>query len=306
MNALPPSLVRFETELGAAISRRHSRRRPAGLVLRTALATTAVAAIALGTLSAVSGHDPSAVARAAAALTAPSGTIMHVVLVTTHTNADGTSSSQRSESWERIGSDKAVRESLSGAGGAYEVATVGGESQLYDPAARTIYIQQSEANKVGDLEAAKAAQVSQMPAMDAAKAAKAAREGASRHGDGASETDRFQTKITALLGSGAAHEDGHATVDGRDAIRIVDASGDMLLLVDAGTYEPIEWRVTGDGNTSVTRFPTFERLSSADASTDLLSLTAQYPNATVDRDPSDYHRAVLRLTGKDDAGVPSK
>ena len=307
MSSLPPSLVRFETELGTAIGRRN-RRRPARLALRTALATAAVAAIALGTLSAVSGHDPSAVARAAAVLTAPGDAIVHVVLVTTETRADGTTSSQRSESWERIGPDNAVREIHSGAGGTFESATVGGETQLYDPALNTIYIQGSEADTPDAQRSAKAVQASQAAAMDAVKAAKAVQDGAPRAGAGPAETDRFRTKIAALLSSGAVHEDGHVTVNGRDEIRIVAASGDMSLLIDASTYEPIEWRewgVASDGGTSVTRFTTFERLAATDANAALLSLPAQHPGATVDRDPGDYSRAVQRLTGKNDTG-PAK
>jgi hypothetical protein len=307
MNYLPPSLVQFETELGEAIGRRRNRRRPVRLALRTGIATAAVAAIALGTFSVVSGHDPSAVARAAAALTAPSDAIIHVVLVQTETKADGTTSTERSESWERIGPDNAVREIRNGPGGPYETATVGAETQLYDPAARTVYIQQPEADKAGDLGAAKSVQASQAAAMDAVKAAKAAQEGASRHGATVADSDRFRTKIAALLDSGAVREDGHLTVDGRGAIRIVAAAGDMSLTVDAETYEPIEWRETGAGSTIITRFPTFERLVATDASTALLSLTAQYPDATVDRDPAHYREAVLRLTGKDDkAGSQEK
>ena len=293
MNPLPPSLDRFEHELGAAIGRR-SHRRPVRLAVRTAIATAAVAAIALGTLSVVSGHDPSAVARAAAVLTPPGGSIMHVVLVTTDTTSDGKTSSVRSESWERVGPDNAVREIRTLAGRSYEIATVGGETQLYDPAANTIYVSGAGSLKEAELQAAKHVQARQAPAMDAVKAAKAAAEGTPNRG--AAVTDRFSTKIAALLGDGRAHEDGHVTFDGRDAIRIVAPEG-MSLLVDASTYEPIEWRNTQDGLVRVTHFSTFERIAASDS---VLSLTAQHPGATVDRDADHFTAAVRRLTPEND------
>src|SRR5207249_537810 len=91
-------------------------------------------------------------------------------------------------------------------------------------------------------------------------------------GDGATTpppgraTDRYREKILGLLQSGTLHEDGHVTVDGRDAIRIVSGDGRVLLTVDAGTYQPIDWRVSEDGQTVVAHFPVYDQLAPSDAS----------------------------------------
>ncbi len=272
MNAFPPSLTRFESQLEAAI-RRERRKRPLILVRRIALATVAASALALGVLSVLPGTGQSAVAHAAAALGAPGDSILHVVLVSTTTNANGSSSSLQIESWERTGPPYAGRELQIRDGHQFEVATLDGESQLYDPQSNTIFVQPLAPGKADLVGKAQVAM-------------------------GAAEGDRYRMKIKALLESGAAHEDGHVSVGGRDAIRIVSTSPEMTLLVDATTCEPIEWSVTENGSSITAHFPTFEQLPPSDANTALLSLTAQHPAATVDRDPADYQSALARLTGK--------
>jgi hypothetical protein len=268
MTTLPPSLTRFETQLETAIRRSH-RRRPLVLARRTALATAAVGVLALGVLSLAPGDGPSAVARAATALTAQNGSILHVVLQ---------SSSLRIESWEQTSGSYAERQIQTRDGVQFETATVDGESQLYDPGSNTIYVEALGASgKAGA--AGKAPDRSAVP-----------------------RGDRYRAKIRALLDSGAAHEDGHVTVGGRDAIRITSEQPGMTLLVDAATFAPIEWREAGDGPGDVTRFPVFEELAPSSANTALLSLNAQHPGAIVDRNPADYEAAVERLSGKDLSG----
>jgi hypothetical protein len=102
--------------------------------------------------------------------------------------------------------------------------------------------------------------------------------------------ERLRNRMLDLLRSGEAREDGRVTVDGREAIRIVAPSQGMTLLVDARTYEPIEWSspVEGIGTTpdrglQTTRFETYERLPATESNLALLDLRAQHPGAKIDR-----------------------
>ena len=84
-------------------------------------------------------------------------------------------------------------------------------------------------------------------------------------------------------------------VDGRDAIRIESLDGKQVYLVDAATYDPIEWATTGDSGGVTLRFPAYEKLPVDAASRDLLSLQAQHPSAQVERGAADYLAAEKRL-----------
>lgn len=110
--------------------------------------------------------------------------------------------------------------------------------------------------------------------------------------------DSFRSEILALLHSGKVREDGRPTVDGRDLIRFIANDGHATYLVDATTYDPVEWKTTGDGGSTTLRFITYEQLSVPDGSSDtsaLLSLTAQHPSAHVDRDPAHFAEVTGRL-----------
>ena len=279
MTTLPTSLVRFENQLADAIDRERSRR-PRRLVLRTALAGVAVATVALGILSALPGPAPSVVDRAAAALVPSNGGLLHVVMTITQTGPDGSSTSSRTESWQASSPPYDQRRIVNNDG--FEIAIADGVPQLYDPATNTIYIGPRQ-----DLKS--------MPPKARAKLAgcQDARMGKNVDACG----DLFRENILLLLDSGKAREDGRTTVDGREAIRIVAPEGGMILLVDADSYEPIEWRVSENGMTTEAFFPTYERLPADAASADLLSLTAQHPDASIDRDPAHYESARLAPKG---------
>jgi hypothetical protein len=110
--------------------------------------------------------------------------------------------------------------------------------------------------------------------------------------------DSFRSEILAVLHSGKVHEDGRPTVDGRDLIRFVANDGHATYLVDATTYDPVEWKTTGDGGSTTLRFVTYEQISVPDGNADasaVLSLTAQHPGARVDRDPAHFAEATGRL-----------
>jgi hypothetical protein len=84
-------------------------------------------------------------------------------------------------------------------------------------------------------------------------------------------------------------------VDGRDGIRIESADGKHVYLVDATTYDPIEWTTTGNGGGVTLRFPVYKELPVSSESMDLLSLEAQHPDAKVVRGAVGYTAAEKRL-----------
>jgi len=104
----------------------------------------------------------------------------------------------------------------------------------------------------------------------------------------------FRSQILALLRSGEARVVGHRTIDGQDTIEIASADGHTTYYVEAETYRPVELDTRGtDGGTAL-RFRTYETLDLG-ANADLLSLTAQHPDARIDRDPADFRAAQERL-----------
>jgi len=288
VTTLPSSLVRFQDELETAIRRDRTRRRRR-VVLRSAVSVAAVAAVALGVLSAVPRTGASVVERAAAALRSSDGTILYTVLVGTLTRADG-SIDLRIETWQASSPPHDQLQVITAGGRRFEVALADGVAQLYDPQTNTIY--------TGPLQAKQAQQV------DKARASKwksgGARTGASGKDKGTvvAADDSYRAKILGLLESGKVHEDGRVTVDGRAAIRLVSDDGNVTLLVDADSYEPIEWRVHENGQTAVTSFPTYERLPATEANAALLSLTARHADATIDDNPARYQAALERLNPK--------
>jgi hypothetical protein len=117
-------------------------------------------------------------------------------------------------------------------------------------------------------------------------------------GDAGSSADpwspAFRDEILALLNSGDGHVEGHRTIDGRDTIEISSADGHTSYYVDPDSYEPVELDTRGtDGGTAL-RFRSYEALP-AEGNRGLLDLVAQHPNATVDRNVSDWAAAQVRL-----------
>jgi hypothetical protein len=104
----------------------------------------------------------------------------------------------------------------------------------------------------------------------------------------------FRDEILALLKSGGARVGGHRTIDGRDTIGISSTDGHTTYYVDADSYEPVELDTTGTSGGTALRFRTYEALP-AEGNSGLLDLRAQHPNATVDRNASDWRAAQARL-----------
>ena len=151
MTSLPPSLVRFRSELEQAIDgdrrRAPSRRR---FAVRLSLAGLAFAGVALGVLSLVSSRAPSvvrpaaaesAVQRATAALAVAPGTVLHVDMVGTQRNGDGTTVSWEDESWQQASApfDRRQIETAPDEG-TVESAIAGGVDEVYDSSTNTIYV----------------------------------------------------------------------------------------------------------------------------------------------------------------------
>jgi hypothetical protein len=288
VTTVPTSLVRFQQELESAIRRDRMRRRRR-LVLRGGMAVAAAAAIALGALSAVPPTGPSVVERAAAALRAPDGTILHTVLVGTLTGLDEPIE-MRIETWQASAPPYDQLQVISAGGRQFEVAMLDGVGQLYDPQTNTIYTSSSQSMNAQPVDKTRAT-------MWKTGAAKAGASGNER-GTIVAAGDSYRAKILGLLESGKVHEAGRETLNGREAIRLVSDDETVTLSVDANTYEPIEWRVSQDGQDAVTWFPTYEHLPATDANAALLSLTGRHPEATTNDHPAHYQAALARLNPK--------
>ena len=102
-SALPASLIDYRDALEGAVRRDVARHRARKVAVRWAVAAAVVAAAALGALSLVSRHGAGAsvVDRAAAAIASSPGTILHVDMLGSRTNGDGSVITWRDESWQQ-------------------------------------------------------------------------------------------------------------------------------------------------------------------------------------------------------------
>ena len=117
------------------------------------------------------------------------------------------------------------------------------------------------------------------------------------------QADPYRDMILELLTSGEAVAEGTETVDGRECVVIAATKGygtaadgtpyGTWYVVDAQTYNPVEWRMTRDGGKVVTmRFEVYEQLPADDEGQALLDLTAQYPAAAFNTSLEDYQEAM--------------
>ena len=240
-----------------------------------------VAALGAGALAAVlvltssAGPEvPSAAAmtirRATDALRTTPASILHVDFSLTSSYPGGHSFTAREDSWQQQGpvcNFLLLHQSDPGTPPGTIGGTVNGKDELYDPVRNTIYIAPGVHNWVG------------LPTECSFMA-------------------RFADQVRALLRSNQARIAGHATVDGKDTIKIVFATGGNAYYVAAdGTYAPVELvhgRRTDTAGLSTTVFHTYERLPVSGHS-DLLSLTARHPTAAVKTSLAGYRAAINRL-----------
>jgi hypothetical protein len=322
MTALPPSLDRFGTELEQAARRDLRARARRRVLTRGAALTAAAAAVALGVLSALPNGGPSVVQRATAALEPASGTILHYRFDAVQQNGDGTKATWSQETWQ-LGSAPYTRRQIAidGSDGIRaESVTSGDLNELYDARTGTIYVASSKA-----LFAARMPQIEIVSKSRLAKLTGSSRTGAAylmghdgkavkviataqgaarlrqqlarerRQSSSGELPAEFRAEILALLKSGSVRDTGHVEVGGHDAIRLESLDGKKVYVVDAATYDPIEWTTTGTDGAVTLRFPVYEELPVDSESMKLLDLEAQHPDATVVRDTAAYMAAEARL-----------
>lgn len=158
-SALPVSLIEYRDALEDAVRRDLGRRRiqrRRGLALGLGVAAAVVAAAALGALSLVSRHaaGASVVDRAAAAIAPSPGTILHVDLLGSQTNGDGSVITWRDESWEQQSPPYDRRQvETSPDGRVTESAGSNAADEVYDPARNTIYVDSHADEKSGAMDA---------------------------------------------------------------------------------------------------------------------------------------------------------
>lgn len=276
MTDLSTSLHHFRADLESAIGRDLDRRRRRSRVARPlagALVFAAVGGVLAATL--LGGSGPSIVDRAEAALNTPNGQPLHMVMVGRTTTADGRVVTWRDEEWLVSGTvspRRAVQTSPDGR--RFETAmTRGGLAELYDPASNTIYaapVLLPQGSGPG-----------------------------SKPGEDEGLTRRLlspQERIKLLLAGGDLREDGHVSVDGRDAIRLVSAGGDVTYLVDPDSYVPIELQGKLDGGGAVDlRFPVYEELPASAVGGALFDLRAQHLGPQVKIDKLAYEEQWSKL-----------
>lgn len=268
MTPYPERLNRFRVELEKAVALDLDRSRRRSRIVRPIAAALTLAAV-IGVVGSIvlSGGGPSVVERAEAALAAPSGQPLHMVMIGTTRRPDGGVVRWRDEEWLISGSVAPRRAVQTNADGhRFETAmTDDGLAELYDPASNTVY----------------AAPVAIDPA---------------DRPDLERRTLSPQERVKVLLAGGDLTDEGHLSVDGRDAIRLVTKGGEVTYLVDPDTYAPIELRAKLDGGGEVDlRFPVYEQLSASALSDGQFSLAAQHPGAVVKVDKLAYEAQWSRL-----------
>ena len=296
MTHLPDSLNRFQAELEGAIARDLGHRHRRSRVVRPLVVAAGLAAAGIAAALVAAGGGPSIVDRAEAALTLDSGSILHMKLDGRQTNPkDGSVTRWEDESWELSGAN-ARRQIEVNAGGRVESAlTADGLAQIYDPTTNTIYSEnaaEAKTKRTPDGNPGK-------PVPKQAQAPSASKQQlppkAQNLGADVEQPRTPAEKLRLLLQGGKLREDGHESIDGRDAIRLVSDTADLAYLVDADTFAPIEWTSRRAGGTVTLRFHVYETLPANPENEALVSLTAQHPGAAVDSDSAHYDAVQSRL-----------
>ncbi|HEY7422474.1 MAG TPA: hypothetical protein VH541_10725 [Gaiellaceae bacterium] len=322
MNPLPPTLDRFGGELESAVRRDLGRRRRRRHMIRGAVVLAVVSAAALGLLSALGTGGSSVVERAAAALQSSDDSILHFRFDATQQNGDGSTATWGQETWQlRVAPFTRRQVAVDGTDGIRaESVTSGDTNELYDSSNDTIYVATSEqlrAARMPKIEIVSKSKLEKLTGSSrvgvayaigngagavkviaTAQGAKRFRQEMAR--ERAQESsgvlpDEFRAEVLDLLNSGRVRVVGHVTVDGRDAIKLESPDAKKTYVVDASTYDPIEWTTRGTDGGVTLRFSAYEELPVDDESMKLLDLRAQHPSARVVRDVKAYMAAEKRL-----------
>ncbi len=214
---------------------------------------------------------PSLVEKAVAALDPREDAIIHVKISGHETGKDGYVSDWTEESWALTSSPYTRRDvqAFSGSPVTESVQDSTGFAQVYDAATNTIY--QPPQSGVFQVEGG--------------------------------QPDPYRDMILELLQSGDAVVEGTETIGGRECTRIA-ATKDYgtapdgtkygtWYLVDAGTKDPVEWRMTRDGGKAVQiRFDVYEQLPATPENLALLDLAVQHPGANLDTSAEGYRNSL--------------
>ncbi|MDQ2895797.1 MAG: hypothetical protein M3Y09_09140 [Actinomycetota bacterium] len=272
---------------------RTTRRTVAGLLMTrarvrviaasvAAAAVMAVLALALNSgTSAVQSASAKTISGALGALTAPTGSILHIDATTTQISTGHPTYRWEQDIYEQLSRPyltRVVDKRLPGTPpGTEAVNGMRIAEQIFDPINNTVYRPTAPKPKP------QSGERTLTPAEEAHL------------------FEPFMAKyirsLQAKLASGAARVDGRASVDGRAAMRIRFAGSDEVDYVAAdGSYAPIE-TITGtpasaDGQL-ISVFHAFAYLPAV-ANANLLSLTAQHPTARIDRSLADFRAALKR------------
>jgi hypothetical protein len=299
VNELPESLRRYEDELRSAVRTDRRRTTTRRRATRLGVVALAGAAVALGVFASLPGGGESGgVARAAAVLRVSSGTILHTDMTGRQDNPDGSVATWRDERWQLMAPPFDARQVETSFGVRAETATSDTKSQLYDAATNTIYTHEPEPKLRFEKGPSEGTLRLVVPQADGTSYTKVIRKADVKKlsGDAQSQSgdEPFRTKILMLLSAGKAKEAGHVEVGGRDALKLELGDGSTYL-VDADTYDPIEYTTRGTGGSTTLTFRAYEKLPASPENRALLSLRAQHPDARVDDSAAHYEAAQARL-----------
>jgi hypothetical protein len=148
--------LRILLESGPPFDARAASRPPSGrysrrVVLRAGIGVSAAGAVAFGVVNVLPSSGPGQVATASAdavirhaldALTPTTGSILHVDVIGSQTNSDGSTVTWGDQSWKQNSAPYDSRQiQTSPQGTTVQTATIDGTEQLYDPATDTVYEQ---------------------------------------------------------------------------------------------------------------------------------------------------------------------
>jgi hypothetical protein len=267
------------------------RRRRAAVRLVLVAVALGAAAFALGNVlpSSTGSAIPTAQAEAIilharAALVDPPGAIVEEDSVTTFTASDGTTSTSEVHQWISTTAPYDTRQILTAGDVRYEAWFINGRPDLYDPATNTVYVAPAHVLGGGNM-----------------------------------NLSTTRAEIRSLL-DGNVCPDGscpgtnitvnpNATLDGKPAIQFTFLNGEYSYWVSPSDYRPLQFEDRNAGSDGVSgvalgRFPIERVLTGAAASQNLVSLDAQHPGATIDKNPCDYWAFTQRVIPN--AGPPTR
>jgi hypothetical protein len=251
---------------------RRAVRRPR-TALRTAVLAVVVAASVFVVANVASTGNGSGVSSAQAqvlrhirdALAWPPHAVYEEDSVTTNTGRDGATHTVEYHEWLATSVPYNNREIVIVNGKVlWEQAFVNGLRDLYDPTTDTIYLASGVApNDVV---------------------------GCTRCSADTPQSNSALSEVQDLLNQPNVIINRHAVLNGKPAIELTFDRGRFSYWASPRTYQPLQ--VEDRFFPGITRFPIARLLTGAAASTNLLSLQAQHPHATVDHSRTDYKAAT--------------